>query len=463
MTQALAASPARAATGLRALAGTRATRLVLAGLLAFKLALVGWNAWTYDNAQYDEGHHIWRARKAGLEPGKMAYNPPLYYLPTLPLIAAEGWEPKAVDGKAALRLLRFTNVFWLALFYASWIFVIFPRVLPDRRTRIVASLLLLALPGYQKLGMMAHPDNALAALCGVLVAAWLLLRDRIAAGADWRAVIALAVCTGAVGLTRPFSIVPTGLFWLVTMVELLRAHPIRVAGAAFLRKAVVATLIAGTIAGTWYVVRWARSSTITDAYDDGYISRYVPHRPGFPFLSYFTSFHLGALLEVPNRKINELDRKSPWPRNRYANSFFTTLYSETWGDHWLYASGPTMKEEEAEQKRILFVLALPLVPLLLWRFGRGMAEAIRRGRADRLAPAAVVAAFFVLGAAVYLIWQTGPALLPGKNSTIKFIYVAHLYPLAIALCFLRPVGRWFLPWATYLLVIFGAALPIAIF
>src|SRR5262245_61978519 len=35
---------------------------------------------------YDIHHHTWRARSAGLEMGKMAYNPPLYYFPALPSV-----------------------------------------------------------------------------------------------------------------------------------------------------------------------------------------------------------------------------------------------------------------------------------------------------------------------------------------------------------------------------------------
>ena len=444
-------------------AGAWAARALLLALVALKLAITAFNAGAYDNHQYDYPHHVWRARTAGLEVAKMAYNPPLYYLPTLALLPDDARAARKAPPGPLLELLRYTNVGWLALFYLCWIVVILPRVLPDRRTAFVASLLLLALPGYQKLGMLAHPDNALAALSAFLIATWLCVRERIRAGErNWAALLALALATGLAGLTRPLAIAPVGVFWAVMMLELARGH--RPRSRAFLARAAAATLLAATLAGSWYVYRWASSDKITDAYDDRYIANFAPHRAGFPFLPYFTTFHLRELLEVPNRKIGALDDENPWPRNRYANSFFTILYSETWGDHWLYFSGPVNEERKLWEKRVLFLLALPLVPLLFWRFGRGALRALRSATSDPLAPGTVVFGFFAACAVLYLYWQTGPALLPGKNSTIKFIYNAHLYPAALAVAFLAPVReRWFRLWVGYALILGAAALPLAVF
>ena len=76
---------------------------------------------------------------------------------------------------------------------------------------------------------------------------------------------------------------------------------------------------------------------------------------------------------------------------------------------------------------------------------------------------AVIAVWLIAAAGLFLYWQTGPALLPSKNSTIKFTYTATFYPLAIALAGYRP-SRWsFNATAYYLLALFAGALPVAIF
>ena len=153
---------------------------------------------------------------------------------------------------------------------------------------------------------------------------------------------------------------------------------------------------------------------------------------------------------------------------RLQNSFFTTLYSETWGDHWLYFSGRMGSDRKVFAKQVLFVIALPLIPLLALRFVRLAArlvrEAVTRGPAVVLDPAAVLLLHVVAGAALFVAWQFGSALLPGKHSSIKFIYLAYLYAPAVTLCFVPRVGGGcFAPWVAYLTVLFVAALPVALY
>jgi hypothetical protein len=69
-----------------------------------------------------------------------------------------------------------------------------------------------------------------------------------------------------------------------------------------------------------------------------------------------------------------------------------------------------------------------------------------------------------LGVLLYLYWQTGPALLPGKNSTIKFVYVASLFGPTIALLFTRRLKvAAFNLLTCYFLILFVVALPVAMF
>jgi hypothetical protein len=69
-----------------------------------------------------------------------------------------------------------------------------------------------------------------------------------------------------------------------------------------------------------------------------------------------------------------------------------------------------------------------------------------------------------LGTLLYLYWQTGPALLPGKNSTIKFVHIASLFGPTIALLFTRRLEvPAFNLLTCYFLLLFVAALPVAMF
>ena len=109
---------------------------------------------------------------------------------------------------------------------------------------------------------------------------------------------------------------------------------------------------------------------------------------------------------------------------------------------------------------------MPLTPLLVLGFPWVLRGLRRRARAGLAAvePQLAVLATLVLGSAFYLWWQTGTALLPDKQSTIKFIYVAYLVPFGLA-AFLDLQLGWKLQaaWLAYGLVLFTAALPIALF
>lgn len=485
-----------------------AGRFLIGVLLCVKLAISVWNAVEFNGKVYDQGHHQDRALFGGLRAGKMAYNPPLYYLPALlvhrpadvPLVErsskSEGDDDEALASREAakspvsrserqhkaklIKLLRYTNLFWDSLIYLGWICFAFPRLLRGFRGWFLASLLLLALPGFQKLGAMVHPDNAFAALTTVGVCVWLWVRDRFRAGKlSFKQLLVFAVAAGAVGLTRPFSIVPVAVLATVLLVYLVRLD-----GSSWsrllLRGAVLLTIV-GVLSGSWYVYRWRYSGHVTNAYRDRYMETFEKRRPGFDFRSYFTSFHLAKLLEQPNRRLGG-GNTSIYANNPDANSFFTLLHSEIWGDHWLYFSGNQAREGKLWPKRTMLTVALgmPAVVAMLGggfvvdfirRLRRGLAELKGQkpltklwGLIQKLETDLVLLGIAGLGCAIYLYWQTGPALLPGKNSTIKFVYIASLFGPALALFFRRrPSPRTFNLLAVYFLILFVVAVPVAMF
>src|SRR5690606_3805765 len=157
-------------------------------------------------------------------------------------------------------------------------------------------------------------------------------------------------------------------------------------------------------------------------YKDSYLEPYLPHRPGFDRVDYFLSFYAIDLLRIPNRTVRELDVVNDEFHNQYGNSFWTLLYSETWGDHWLYFSGRYQVENKTGPKRVLLGAALATIPLMLLGFGRGVATSLQRIRRWRRESDPDKALFMVgllaCGIVLYLTWHLTDGLTPGKNSSV---------------------------------------------
>lgn len=441
---------------------TASGRLVLV-VLVLKAAVLVFNAATYPSKrQYDASHHAWRARSAGLEMGKMAYNSPLYYLPLLPWVDLRRFyedgrpvvDERYEDGPPLLRskrarveaakdlrrldLLKGLNVGYVLGAYLVWIYGLFP-VLLNRERWLWASLLLLALPGFQKAAVMAHPDVLLIFLASLTF--YLTLRWMSEPARPWRSVV-LAVLAGLTGACRPFALVPMLVCWGVNVTMLCRAawQELRAGGTDAARivtrsvgQVVLVTSIVGALSAGWWGYRYAQTGEVLNAYDDRYLAPFQPLKPKLDRVHYYASFHLRSLLETPSRADGG---RKPSLAADTNNSFWTLLYSELWGDHYLVYSGPKHHvESKLWVKRVLFVVALPLS--ILWLFGMlaGTFRACSLALRDRnpLRPELLVAAVCWGGWLLFVYWQGTAGLLPGKNSTIKFLYVAWLVPFGIAL------------------------------
>ena len=123
-------------------------------------------------------------------------------------------------------------------------------------------------------------------------------------------------------------------------------------------------------------------------------------------------------------------------------------------------------EEKRWPKRLLFVAALPLSVFLFVRFFWSALHTVRRARSDwqNELPRLLLFGYLVLGTAMFLWWQTGTGMTPGKNSSIKALYNAHLVaPLVVTPLFapLRKPART--PLLFWTLLIGAVSLPLVIF
>lgn len=456
----------------------KVAHLVVAAFLIIKACIVAYNIHTFSTRRtYDPRHHSWRARSAGLEVGRMAYNSPLYYLPGLVWVDASDYfedgkptqPPKGTPRRdyETLDKIQWFNAIYVMGALLVWIYGILPLVLSSQRNWFLASMALIAMPGYPKIAAMAHPDVLLVFLSALTF--YLTIR-RLPKKPRFSGNLVLAVLTGLTGACRPFAIVPMSLFWLLNVGMLVRDARAEIKGGARLRsglamlgvKLAAVCLIVASLSGAWWVYRYQHTGEVMDAYDHRYVDQYQPLKESFDYGHYYTSFYFGKLLDVPSRA----DVPKGPGTNPKGNSFWTQLYSDFWGDHYLYFSGSKHGvERKLWPKRVLFVLALPL-SILLW-IGvitgtlRALREAIRRKGV--LYPELFMAAAFWGGFLIFVAWQGTAGLLPGKNSSIKFMYIAWAVPFGVGTAAAQPIANR-LFWAVLVieLLVAVAALPVSL-
>ncbi len=486
----------------------RTARALVALLLCVKLVLLIWNAATFDARDKDADYHADRALSAGLSPSNITHDGPTYYLAAklkprpddVPLVAratsGEDGEPEAVASAERpkrvtraekefradlLDWLRYTNVLWLGVFYAAWIYWSFPRLLPSSSSWLLASLLLLSLPGIQRVGVMAHPDNALLGSSALAVAGWLWLREqRLASEAERRVeptspfgpVALFALLIGVLATTRWLAVVPSLVLAIVCAVYAARSA--RGNPAQLVARVLAALAISSALGATWYTAVVGASHEPGSAHTTSYFPTFDHPAERVIRPRYYTSFRWRALLDP--------DSAEGGPETAAENSFLTLLYSDTWGDQWSTFSGPKARGAKNWAKRVILGWALAVPPLSLGLAVAALAALWKRVREQRARSAAdkwlrrllaavsafeaelVLLALVVLGFVGFAVWQARYAYFADDNSTVRFGSFGWLLPAALALLFRReptPWGRALM--SGYFLSLYCFAFPLAMY
>jgi hypothetical protein len=238
----------------------------------------------------------------------------------------------------------------------------------------------------------------------------------------------------------------------------------------------IAALVLAVLAASsqHYVLRYLRTGL---AFEQTQTSkRLVKHRlraEGFDRRLLFLNTEFGQMLRTPDRHVR-FKATASWPMRRYRiaprpspcdddnNAFVPRLYSDMWGDHWLFF---TSRTHRLWLKRAVLLAAAPftlayfLVPLALAASG---AWGLLRGRWPSAGCCA--GAIFWLAFAMLVLWISRQPE-PGANGTVKFCYLmAYAWLPLIALAEVlrsRPrVARLFCTYTWALLVL---CLPLAVF
>ncbi len=481
----------------------RTSTVILAILIMVKVAVSAWNFSTYPiSQQYDNSMHVARIGTCGLYTTERFYNQPLYYMLSCPFVfisllghvdiyadvitplrqgetldqiasrvrgAIKGTE---IVSELAIPILQIMNIILLTIVYYLWSFHMFPRLLYRNEQALAASLLLLALPGFQKLAAMTHPDNLLVFMATVVFWFWMNVGSNPTVLA--RRLPIFGILVGLMALTRPFALAPVACFAVLGPLRVLLSASEKKLSWQLkrsIRPIAVFTTIVILMGGSWWGYRFAVTGNAFSSMesDSEYIEAYRQRTSQLgldDYVKFYTSFHPVSLFKEPSRYISaDGEAEKVWKSSKN-NSFFTLLFSDFWGDHWLYFSGERYNDNKKVFKRILLVIAFFLAPFMGVAYFHGAWRILRGVRTDVHSDCWLAAlALTVVGGALFILWQGTSGFEPGKHSSVKFIYIAYLVPFAIAVMARSAVVEHAPPWAlrSALGILFVVALPLSLY
>ncbi len=327
---------------------------------------------------------------------------------------------------------RLAHLAFIILVASLYSFSLVPRLCDNGLLIKWFALCLFLLPNLYLSQVMVRSDHLLLLFLNLLFYLW--FRFDFAGNlwtSGWR-VASWSGCIIGMSNTRHFAVVGVALFFLWGCAGLRTFFPAFSAG----RKLLVTLLLLLTIvlSAHHYVLQFAKTGYLfSQPLTTDYYKKYHERQKNFSRWGMFTNMEFHLLWNNPNRTV----------RFTEGNSFLPRLFSDMWGDHWLYFSGPKFSDKKVTFKRIVLVLAIPFtllyfgVPLFLFGTYLVRTKLLEAPHWRYAASALFVGAIILLGLFVYLEPEVG------KNATVKFSYLLgyQWMPLFSLLGFLehRPV------------------------
>lgn len=464
---------------------------VPAFLLALSTGIMLWNTFAHPPRNvYDSHHHLpliaanedlldWMPHPAE---GLFDHLPVFYYAALgkahrlLEVLSGGDWHPFYV--------FRIFHIAFIALVAGLFAFSLLPRLTGDRgataRWFMAAALLL---PNLYLSQVMVRSDHFLFLFINLLFYLWFRFDfpTRMATS-RWRLAV-WAVLLVAMANSRNFCMAAYLVFlaWGVWALA-LQARQARWGW----RLGVAALLLAVAAASSaHYALRYRQTGLLFEQTQNSprFLS-FQAREEGFDRRLLFLNFEFDEIWREPNRRA-QFHATTAWPARLFdiaprdasfgddMNAFLPRLYSDMWGDHWLYFSGRYVKRVDPDNvwahkyplKRAVVVAAAPFT-LLYFLVPVGMALAGAFGLLRRRAPTAgqTAAAIFCMAFALLTLWIAGQPE-PGANVTVKFCYLfAYAWLPLVALAeFLVARPRLARVVRVYTWALLALCLPLAVF
>jgi hypothetical protein len=468
-----------------------AARQVSLLLLALVAGIMLWNTFAHPPHNiYDDRHHLalieanenpldWRPHPAA---GLFDHLPVFYYAAlgkihrTLELASGREWHPYFT--------FRVFHAAFIVLIAALFAFSLLPRIAgghPATAAWFLAAAFVV--PNHYLSQVMVRSDHFLFLFINLLFYLWFRFDfpARLATS-PWRLGAWGALLVGMAN-ARNFCLAAYLVFLAWGLWVLVRHAP-RARPAWWLG---VAALLLATAAATsaHYVDRYLRTGRLFEQNQES--ERFLLYRQRaetFDRRLLFLNLEFDAVWREPSRHA-VFHATTAWPARWLGipardpsfeddqNSFLPRLYSDMWGDHWLYFSGQRIRRIEGASgwalkyplKRAALLAAAPFT-LAFFLIPAGLAVAgglgLLRGRAPT--PGQTASAIFMGAFALLVLWIHGQPE-PGANVTVKFCYLfgyAWLPLLGLAE-YLAPRPRLRRAFQAYTWALLLLALPLGVF
>jgi len=381
--------------------------------------------------------------------GNLSYNPyfPYYLLGKIHALLT------------LFHTFEFHPYYWIrvvqSLGYIYLFYLFIERIFANKSThfKIAAALLIFCIPNFYLSNVMVRSDHILNFLMMSLIYLWFFkgMKIKISYSNKWRIIWLTYIVLLA--NTRHIAVIVCGVFFIWGFYRLIKHSDLG-------HKQLLGYFFLITLLSThFYGIRKLSSGylfsmgTLND-----YHKHYEKKRVGFSRKYFFTNMQFDKIYEKPNRSANHYLNNPDGTQD----SFFPKLYSDMWGDYWLYFSGAEAKDNKIQFKRIAMFLGLPITIFLilgnLFQFVKYLISLNKR-EPTLFETCSILGIFgFIL---FILINYIHPEV--GKNGFVKFTYYFPYFLPSVIASYGLLKNKVFKYYFIYLVVCFFCCMPLYIY